>query len=80
MRGFIFKWGGHWGVSILVGEGVKKKIVRWGEGRVPPFPSTMGNPASSLYKWPVDLNRMSPQPKDPLLTTFFNHNYSCKVL
>ena len=66
--GLFFRWqglhfeggrrcpmGGHcgfwWG-----GGGGSKKIVRWGRG-FPHAPSTMGNPASSLYKWQVDLNR-----------------------
>ena len=55
--GFIFKWGApHWEALVLVGGGGSKKIVRWGRG-FPHAPSTMGNPASSLYKWQVDLNR-----------------------
>ena len=63
LRGVFFRWG----ASFLSGGhpigrhwfwwgGGSKKIVRWGRG-FPHAPSTMGNPASSLYKWQVDLNR-----------------------
>ena len=45
--GFIFKWGvtPHGGASVLIGEGVSKKIVGWAGGapHAPLFP-TMGNP------------------------------------